>query len=216
MTMADGKSIDYASLLCSRLCHDLLSPVGALNNGLELLAEESDPGIRDQCMALLGDSARISLAKLTFYRLAFGAAGGKEDLVSADEVKAAVEGMFAASGRLAVEWMIADAALPRAAAKVLLNFSLIAGEALPRGGTLMLALERVGDATDIAARGEGLRLALDANIRRALTGKLPAEEISSRTVAATMVRSMVLEAGGEVMIAGEDQPFLMFGAHIPG
>ncbi len=68
--------VEFASLLCSRLCHDLLSPVGALNNGLELLADETDPEMRAKCIELLSDSARVSANKLKFFRLAFGAAGG--------------------------------------------------------------------------------------------------------------------------------------------
>src|SRR3712207_9011232 len=70
------KSHEFASLLCSRLCHDLLSPVGALNNGIELLADEHDPEMRARCLDLLGESARASANKLKFFRLAFGAAGG--------------------------------------------------------------------------------------------------------------------------------------------
>jgi histidine phosphotransferase ChpT len=73
------KSHEFASLLCSRLCHDLLSPVGALNNGIELLADEHDPEMRARCMDLLGESARASANKLKFFRLAFGAAGGFGD-----------------------------------------------------------------------------------------------------------------------------------------
>ena len=68
--------IDFASLLCSRLCHDLLSPVGAMNNGLELLADEHDPEMRQRCMDLLAESAKAAADKLKFFRLAFGAAGG--------------------------------------------------------------------------------------------------------------------------------------------
>src|SRR4051812_45035105 len=68
--------VDFASLLCSRLCHDLMSPVGALNNGIELLADETDPDMREKCLELLADSARASANKLKFFRLAFGAAGG--------------------------------------------------------------------------------------------------------------------------------------------
>lgn len=67
-------AIDFASLLCSRLCHDLLSPVGALNNGIELLADEHDPEMRGKVLELLSDSARASANKLKFFRLAFGAA----------------------------------------------------------------------------------------------------------------------------------------------
>ena len=68
--------VDLASLLCSRLCHDLLSPVGAMNNGLELLADETDPEMQKRCMDLLAESAKSAADKLKFFRLAFGAAGG--------------------------------------------------------------------------------------------------------------------------------------------
>lgn len=213
--MADANSIDYASLLCSRLCHDLLNPVGALNNGIELLADETDPGMREQCMGLLGDSARVSAAKLKFYRLAFGSAGGYGETLPGYEVRSAVEGMFAGSGKLAIEWLVSDDTLGKLAAKVLLNLALIAGESLPRGGVLMVGLERVGNAFDIAIRGEGPRLTLDADIRRALAGDLPDEEVSSRTVAAAMVRRLVSDQGGEVILSDPGQPFILLGAHIP-
>ena len=74
--MDDRQSIDLAAMLCSRLCHDMLSPVGALSNGLELLAMETDPEMRANVMQLLEQSALISTNKLKFFRLAFGAAGG--------------------------------------------------------------------------------------------------------------------------------------------
>lgn len=214
--MADGDSIDYASLLCSRLCHDLLNPVGALNNGIELLADETDPAMREQCMGLLGDSARASAAKLKFYRLAFGSAGGYGDMLPAHEVRDAIEGVFAGTGRVKIEWLVADASLPKLSAKVLLNLALIAGESLPRGGVLMVGLEQVSGAVEIAVRGEGPRLILDKDIRRALTGDLSNAEISSRTVAGAMTRQLVSDRGGEMMLSEPDQPFILFGAHIPG
>ena len=100
--------VDFASLLCSRLCHDLLSPVGALNNGLELLADETDPAMRERCMDLLAESARTSANKLKFFRLAFGAAGGFGEMVDAREAKTAIEGLFAANKRLTIAWMVED------------------------------------------------------------------------------------------------------------
>lgn len=211
--MADTKSVDFASLLCSRLCHDLLNPVGALNNGIELLADETDPAMREQCIGLLGDSARVSAAKLKFYRLAFGSAGGYGETLPAHEVRAAVEGMFATPGRLAIEWLIADDSLPKLPAKILLNLALIGGEALPRGGTLVLGMEMVDGAVDIAIRGEGPRLILDGEIRRTLAGE--AAEVTSRNAAAAMTRQLIDDRGGQVILSDADQPFLMFGAHLP-
>jgi histidine phosphotransferase ChpT len=89
-------AIDLASLLCSRLCHDLLSPVGALNNGLELMADEQDPDMRERCLELLSESAKASANKLKFFRLAFGAGGGFGDQIDTREAKAALEGLFGA------------------------------------------------------------------------------------------------------------------------
>ena len=89
-------AVELASLLCSRLCHDLLSPVGALNNGIELLADEQDPEMRERCLELLSESARATANKLKFFRLAFGAAGGFGDEIDTREAKAALEGLYGA------------------------------------------------------------------------------------------------------------------------
>ena len=109
------KSVDFASLLCSRLCHDLLSPVGALNNGIELLADEQDPEMRARCLALLSESARASANKLKFFRLAFGAAGGFGEDVDTREARAAIEGLFGHDGRVQLGWMVDDGALNKTA-----------------------------------------------------------------------------------------------------
>src|SRR5919112_2102102 len=99
-TGAAMKSHEFASLLCSRLCHDLLSPVGALNNGIELLADEHDPEMRARCLELLSESARASANKLKFFRLAFGAAGGFGDEIDTREAKAALEGLYGVEKRI--------------------------------------------------------------------------------------------------------------------
>ena len=91
-------AIDLASLLCSRLCHDLLSPVGALNNGIELLADEQDPEMRERCLELLAESARASANKLKFFRLAFGAAGGFGDQIDTHEARTALKAFMAPIG----------------------------------------------------------------------------------------------------------------------
>src|SRR3954463_3785086 len=143
--------VDLASLLCSRLCHDLMSPVGALNNGIELLADEQDPDMRDRCMELLSDSARVTANKLKFFRLAFGAAGGFGDAVDSSEARSALEGLFGQDGKVELGWMAADAKLSKSATKLLLNLALIAGDSLVRGGRLDVGAESNG-ATEIAIR----------------------------------------------------------------
>ena len=122
----DDVSLELASLLCSRLCHDLLSPVGALTNGLELLAEEKDPEMRKRCFELLEQSARISADKLKFFRLAFGAAGGFGEMVPVAEPRALIDALVGNNGRITVNWALGGDALPKPAVKTLLNLSLIA------------------------------------------------------------------------------------------
>src|SRR5881628_1704493 len=148
-------ALDLASLLCSRLCHDLMSPVGALNNGIELLSDETDPEMREKCLELLEDSARATANKLKFFRLAFGAAGGFGEEVDTHEAEAALEGLFGPERRIELGWVVADDKLPKVAVKVLLNIALVAGDALVRGGRLDVGAERSGDEVELAVRAEG-------------------------------------------------------------
>src|SRR5579884_4308387 len=134
--------VDLASLLCSRLCHDLMSPVGALNNGIELMADEQDPEMREKCLELLADSARASANKLKFFRIAFGAAGGFAEDIDTHEAQATLEGVFGPERRIELGWVVTDGKLPKGAVKLLLNLALIAGDALVRGGRLDVGAER--------------------------------------------------------------------------
>ena len=207
--------VDLASLLCSKICHDLLSPVGALNNGLELLEGETDPVMRDRCMDLLADSARTSANKLKFFRLAFGSAGGFGDAVPPHEARVAIEGMFAGTGRVKIGWMVEEQMLGKLPVKVLLNLALIVGDALVRGGQLDIGAEKRPGVTEIVVRGEGPKVVLDPDLRAALAGTLPAEGLASRTAAAWMVRQLVTNAGGEIALSPAGEPMLLFGASIP-
>ena len=203
---------DFASLLCSRLCHDLLSPVGALNNGLELLADEHDPEMRARCLELLSESARASANKLKFFRLAFGAAGGFGDEVDTREAKAAIEGLFGVDGRIELGWLVAEQALSKTAIKVLLNLALIAGDGLVRGGRLDVGAEKTANGTEIVVRAEGPRLVLDPELRKALLGQTPEEELTPRAAAAWLVHRITRDTGGEIQVSESGAPFLLFGA----
>jgi histidine phosphotransferase ChpT len=197
--------VEFASLLCSRLCHDLLSPVGALNNGLELLADETDPAMRQRCMDLLAESARASANKLKFFRLAFGAGGGFGERIDAREVRVAIEGLVAEHKRTELQWLVDAPELPKAAAKALLNLAMIAADALVRGGTLSVGAEEEGQ-VEIVVRAEGPRLILDPDIRRALVDG--DAELTPRTAAAYMVHQL---AGG-VQVSEPADNVILFGA----
>jgi histidine phosphotransferase ChpT len=212
--MTNPSQIELAALLCSRLCHDMLSPVGAFANGLELLATETDPAMRQNCIELLEHSALISTNKLKFFRLAFGAAGGFGDRVPVEEAKDLIDALASDKGRIAVQWALADATLGKPAVKVLLNFAQIAVDALVRGGTLTLGVERREGASEIVVRAEGPKIAFDETLGHALEGTLAMGELSSRTAAAHMIRVLAGECGGTVQyVLGEGA--LVLGAALP-
>ncbi|HVR90815.1 MAG TPA: histidine phosphotransferase family protein [Novosphingobium sp.] len=208
------ESLELASLLCSRLCHDLLSPVGALNNGLELLAEEKDPEMRKRCFELLEQSARISADKLKFFRLAFGAAGGFGEMVAVQEPKALVDGLVGNNERVTVSWALGADALPKPAVKTLLNLALIGIEALIRGGTLEIGAELREGASEIVIRASGPRIAFDPVIGRALDGALAEGELSSRTAPAAMLHELAASVGGGLQYALSEDALVM-GAVLP-
>lgn len=205
---------DLAALLCSRLCHDLLSPVGALANGLELLADETDPEMRTKVVELLEQSARISTEKLRFFRLAFGAAGGFGEAIPVDETKSVIDALAAEAKRVEVQWAIADSSLPKPAVKVMLNLAQIALDALVRGGTLDIGAERRDGAIEIVARARAERLAFDEIIGRALQGDLAPGELSSRTAAAHMIAILAEELDGGLQYKLGDGA-LVLGAVLP-
>ncbi|MEE4155617.1 MAG: histidine phosphotransferase family protein [Erythrobacter sp.] len=205
---------DLAAMLCSRLCHDMLSPVGAISNGLELLADERDPDMRAQCLELLEHSARVSTDKLKFFRLAFGAAGGFGDAVPVEEAQEVVSALALDAKDVQLNWAIAQPSLPKPAVKVLLNMAQIALDALVRGGTLDVGAEMREGNMEIVARATGPRIAFDETIGRALQAELEDDEITSRTAAAHMIALLADELGGGLQYARSEEA-LVLGAVLP-
>ncbi|OYX63347.1 MAG: histidine phosphotransferase [Sphingomonadales bacterium 32-64-17] len=207
-------STDLAALLCSRLCHDMLSPVGALNNGLELLADERDPEMRARCLELLEQSARTTAMKLKFFRLAFGAAGGFGEQVPVEEPRELIEGLASGNARVSLDWALEVNSLSKPAVKILLNLAAIGLDSLVRGGTLLVGAERSDGATEIVIRAEGPKIAFDESIGRALAGELPESELTGRTAPAHMIHMLASENGGELRCARAEE-MLVLGAALP-
>ncbi|NJM49583.1 MAG: histidine phosphotransferase [Sphingomonadales bacterium] len=208
--------IDLASLLCSRLCHDLLSPVGAMNNGLELLADENDPEMQKRCLQLLTDSAKSAADKLKFFRLAFGAAGGFGPAVDPAEARAVIEPLVTGSGRTELVWSVPAELLSKRVVKILLNLVFIANDMLVRGGTLSVGAENRGEEQEIVISATGPKVILDEAIKAALTGDLDESSIDSRNAAAWMVRGLTVRDGGVLQLAEPDAETKIFGAIIRG
>ena len=213
--MACMKPIDLASLLCSRLCHDLMSPIGALNNGIELLADETDPEMREKCLELLADSARASANKLKFFRLAFGAAGAFGEEIDTHEAEVALEGLFGAERRIEFGWVVSSEKLPKNAAKLLLNLAMLAGDALVRGGRLDVGAERRNGEVELAVRAEGPRILLDPVLRGTLENGGDGAAVEPRSAAAWLAHRLAADAGGSLRLSDAASDVLMIGATLP-
>jgi len=181
--------LDIANLLCSRICHDLVSPVGAITNGLEVLEDDNDPEMRVHALSLIGSSAESASAKLKYMRIAFGAAATLGDAFSAQEVGTLVETLVK-GGRLSIDWSAVTGTLAKDETKLLLNLVLLGIEALPRGG--IIAAHHSDRALGITCTGTNA--ALPEIMIDILEGK-PGAVPDHRSVVAYVVRKLVHQAG---------------------
>jgi histidine phosphotransferase ChpT len=148
-------ALDLAALLCSRLCHDLISPVGAIINGLEVMEEDKDEETKTFALDLIKKSATQASAKLQFYRLAFGAAGSAGAQIELGDAEKAARGLLE-DGKTTLMWNLPRALVAKNRVKLLLNMLLVASGSIPRGGTL--AAEPMGEGYQVTARGLNARL----------------------------------------------------------
>jgi histidine phosphotransferase ChpT len=204
------EAVDFASLMCSRLCHDLLSPVGSFGNGLELLADESDPAMRAKFIELLESSSRAAIGRLKFFRLAFGSSGGYGELIAAEDLRDAAQGLVAEGKATTINWVTPVSTLPKPAARSLLLLAQIVIEALVRGGTVTMAVEQRGTTTEIAVRGEGDRVIIDPTSEAAFAdAHLP---ITAKTIGIALARRVARDAGGDIMLSRPNDREIVVGA----
>ena len=128
-------ALDLAALLCSRVCHDLISPVGAIVNGVEVFDEDKDEETRTFAMDLIKKSARQASARLQFCRLAFGAAGSAGAQIETGDAEKVSRGLLE-DDKLKIVWNLPRELKPKNQVKLLLNMLMVAAATIPRGGTL--------------------------------------------------------------------------------
>ena len=161
-------TLDLAALLCSRVCHDLISPTGAIVNGLEVLEEkDSDEETKTFALELIKKSARTASGRLQFCRLAFGAAGSSAAQIDLGDAEGTARG-FLDDDKTKLAWNLPRILLPKNRVKLLLNLLIVASQTIPRGGTLTVDPIGEGDSMGFRITAAGL----NARIPQALTGLL--------------------------------------------
>lgn len=132
---------DLGALLCSKVCHDIISPVGAITNGLELMEEDIDGSMREMAMDLIKRSATQASAKLKFARIAYGAAGSAGAEIDTGDAEEVAQGYMAAE-KADLEWKIERQYLPKNQVKLVLNLLLLALNCVPQGGKITILIEK--------------------------------------------------------------------------
>ena len=162
-------ALELAALLCSRVCHDLISPVGAIVNGLEVLDDSKSSDDREFALDLIRKSARTASARLQFCRLAFGAAGSAGAQIDTGDAES-MSRSFLEDGKTSIVWTLPRTLQPKNRVKLLLNMLVIAQQTIPRGGTLTVDSLGDGEKAALRVRAAGLNARLPQNIANLLAG----------------------------------------------
>jgi histidine phosphotransferase ChpT len=196
-------ALELAALLCSRVCHDLISPVGAIVNGLEVLDDNPKPEDREFALDLIRKSAKTASARLQFCRLAFGAAGSSGAQIDLGDAQAMARGHIE-DGKATITWNLPRVLLPKNRVKLLLNMLVIAQQTIPRGGVLTVDPIGEGDTMSFRVAATGLNARLPQNIADLLS---PSHEgaVDAHAVQPYYTRLLAQACGLNVTLALEGE-----------
>jgi histidine phosphotransferase ChpT len=183
--------LDLAALLCSRVCHDVISPVGAIANGLELIDDpETDAEMRVTALDMVRSSARTATAKLKFCRIAFGASGSAGAHIDMSEAGEVARG-FVGDEKVKLDWQAPRENRPKQEVKLLLNMLLLALEGIPRGGVVTVTAE----ARNFKVTAKGERAKIKDAMATALDGSADLATLDARLVQPYYARILAEAAG---------------------
>ena len=181
MSESSLEALDLAALLCSRVCHDLISPVGAIVNGLEVLEEEKDESTKEFALDLIKRSAATASAKLQFCRIAFGAAGSAGAQIDLGDAEKVARG-FLEDDKTKIAWNLPRALVAKNLVKLLLNMLIIAGQAIPRGGKITVDPVGSGDSIGFKVSAAGTNAKIPPAVPPLLTGELGGETVDAHRI----------------------------------
>jgi len=196
------EALDLAALLCSRVCHDLISPVGAIVNGLEVLAEENDEETKTFALDLIKKSAGTASAKLQFCRLAFGAAGSAGAQIDLGDAENITRGFFE-DDKTKVAWNLPRALLAKNRVKLLLNLLLIAGQTIPRGGRLTVDPIGVGESMGFKVSAAGVNAKVAPAVAALLSGETGEQPLDAHRIQPFYANLLAQACGAKVAMAME-------------
>jgi histidine phosphotransferase ChpT len=161
--------LELAALISSKICHDVIGPVGAIYNGLEVLDEDSDEDSRAYALDVIRNFTEQASAKLQFARFAFGAAGSAGAVIDLSSAEAITRGFFG-NGKQQLMWHVPSGHMPKDYVKLLLNMIAVAQTALPHGGDIAVTLKGNLDRPEFHIRCQGQKARLPAHLSDLVAG----------------------------------------------
>jgi histidine phosphotransferase ChpT len=195
-------ALDLAALLCSRVCHDLISPVGAIVNGLEVLEEEKDEETKTFAMNLIKKSAGTASAKLQFCRIAFGAAGSAGAQIDLGDAATIARGFFE-DDKTRLAWNLPRALMAKNRVKLLLNMLLIAGQAIPRGGIITVDPVGAGENMGFKVTAAGTNARVPPAVPALLAGDAGGETLDAHRIQPFYAGLLARDCGVQASVAME-------------
>ena len=209
MTLSDPAPLDLpvdgqelAAYVAAKLCHDFISPAGAISSGLDLMNDPAAQDMRDDALGLIEQSARKLVALVHFARVAFGAATTSERF-TAGELLGLVSGMTE-GGRAVLDWRIDGGDFSKPQARALTNLAYLTALALPMGGEAVITSRRDGDTVVLEGRAQGARARLKPEVVTGLNGQRLTDGLAGRWIQPYWLWLTVRDAGGTLDLAVED------------
>lgn len=202
------EALDLAALLCSRVCHDLISPSGAIVNGLEVLEESTDEETRNFALDLIRKSARTASARLQFCRIAFGAGGAPTARLDLGDAESVVRG-FVEDEKVKLMWGLPPGSVPKNRAKLLMNMVLVAAQSIPRGGIVAVDGEGPPEAMTFKITARGLNARISQAVPGLLAGGPESGSVDAHGVQPFYTGLLARSCGLAVTIVAEDDAIVV-------
>lgn len=181
MIQVDLEGLDLAALLCSRVCHDVISPVGAIVNGLEVLDDEKDESMRAFALDLIKKSSKQASARLQFARIAFGAAGSAGSSIDTGDAEQ-VARAFLHDDKNSLTWSAPRVLMPKNKVKLLLNLLVLSVAAIPRGGAIAVTVEGAAEQPTFTIEARGLNARIPTHSEDLLAGRTESGSVDAHGI----------------------------------
>lgn len=186
-----------AALMCARICHDLVSPIGALGAALEVLGDDSSADMHEDAMDLVRTSAGQATHKLKYLRLAFGAGTSAPGMLGVQQLEALIQDMYG-SGKATIKVETKLQEIEKNRGRLVLNLVMVALQSIPRGGELVIELTRKAEAYIFNLTASGPKARIYEEFQRSLAGRAPEDGFDGRTIQPFYTGMLVRELGGRI------------------